>query len=167
MNTSFMTIIAHTPPWVWPLYVLLLVLGFQRTRDSAQPLRRMLVLPIVVTLLAILSLALAGWAALPAGLAGMVLGGLSSWRLEPRDATRRMPDGRIWLRGEWGSFSLLLLILVYRYATSAIAGFDPELRSNLTWLLCTVFISTSLSGVYVGRTAARLQAYLAAEQRAG
>jgi hypothetical protein len=55
-----------------------------------------------------------------------------------------------------------LLILVYRYATSVIAGFNPELHSNLTWLLGTVFIAMSLSAVFLGRTAARLRAYFAA-----
>jgi hypothetical protein len=162
MNALFgtvITIVLHTPLWVWPLYGLLLFLGFQRTRDSIIPLWRMLMLPIVVTLLAILSFILAGWSALPAVLLGLALGGFSGWHLERPGATRRMPDGRVWLRGEWWSFSLLLLILVYRYATSVIAGFNPALHSNLTWLLGTVFISTSLSALFLGRTAARLRVY--------
>jgi hypothetical protein len=87
MNAFFatvITIIAHTPLWVWPLYVLLLFLGFQRTRDSTPPLWRMLILPIVVTLLAILSFVLAGWSALPAVLAGLLMGGFAGWHLERR-----------------------------------------------------------------------------------
>lgn len=164
MNAYFatvITIIAHTPPWVWPLYVLLLYLGLQRTRDSTLPLWRMLMLPVVVTLLAILSFILAGWSALPAVLLGLALGDFSGWRLERPGATRRMPDGRIWLHGEWGSFTLLLVILVYRYAISVIAGFNPALHSNMTWLLGTVFMSTSLSALFLGRTAARLRVYFA------
>lgn len=44
---TFITIIAHTPISVWPLYVLLVFLGFLRTCDSVIPLWRMLILPIV------------------------------------------------------------------------------------------------------------------------
>lgn len=52
-------IIAQAPLRVWPLYVGLLFLGFQRTRDGTLPLRRMLMLPIVVTLLATVSFVVA------------------------------------------------------------------------------------------------------------
>lgn len=170
MNTLFgtiITIVVHTPIWVWPLYVLLLFLGFQRTRDSIVPFWRMLILPIVVTLLAVLSVIFAGISALPAALLGLAIGSAVGWHLERTGATSRLPNGRVWLRGEWGSFSLLLLILIYRYATSVTAGFHPALHSNLNWLMGTVFISTSLSALFLGRTAARLRVYFAGTTATG
>ena len=96
MNSFFpkvITIVAHTPIWVWPLYVLLLFLGFQRSRDSIVPLWRMLILPFIVTLLAILSVILAGQSALPAMLLGLVVGGPVGWRIERYGSMRRLSDG--------------------------------------------------------------------------
>jgi hypothetical protein len=162
MSSFFATVIkviAHTPIWVWPLYILLLFLGLQRTRDSIVPLWRMLILPVVVTLLAILSATLAGWSALPAALSGMALGAIVGWKLEGTGATSRMPDGRVQLRGEWWSFSVLLLVLISRYATNIAAGFHPALHANLAWRLATAFMSASLSAIFLARTAARLRVY--------
>ena len=51
--STIITIVIHTPLWVWPLYALLLFLGIQRTRDSSIAVWRMLILPLVVMLLAI------------------------------------------------------------------------------------------------------------------
>ena len=47
----------------------------------------------------------AGLGVLPAILVGVVVGGVSGWLLERDGATRRLPDGRLWLRGEWWSFA--------------------------------------------------------------
>lgn len=158
--TSVITIVIHTPLWVWPLYALLLFLGFQRTRDSSLPLWRVLMLPLVVAVLAIISFIGFGLNALPAILLGLVLGGTAGWRLERDGATRRLPDGRIWLRGEWWSFSQLMLVLVFRYATSVAAALNPTLYTDLTWHLTTGFISATLSALFLGRTAARLRVVL-------
>lgn len=159
---TVITIVAHTPLWVWPLYCLLLFLGFQRTRDSIVPLWRMLILPIVVSLLAILSVVVAGISALPALLVGLVIGGPAGWRIERDGTTRRLPDGSLWLRGEWVTLVQIVLILVFRYATSVTAGLNPALNGNLTWRLGTVFIATTLSAMFLGRTVARFRVYFAA-----
>ena len=156
------TIIAHTPIWVWPLYCVLLFLGFQRTCDSIIPLWRMLTLPIVVALLAVLSCILAGMSALPAMLLGLVLGGPAGWFIEREGTTKRLPDGSVWLRGEWLTLVQIMLVLVFRYATSVTAGLNRALNGNLTWRLGTVFIATTLSAMFLGRTVARFRVYFAA-----
>lgn len=163
MSASFstaITIIAHTPIWVWPLYALLLFLGFQRTRDSSVPLWRMLTLPLVVTLFALVSFISAGPSGLPAILGGLVIGGAAGWCLEPRDASRRQAGGRIWLRGEWWTFAQIVLVLIFRYAANVMPVLDPALHANPVWNLGTLAISTTLSASFLGRTAARLRVYL-------
>ena len=91
---TLITIVIHTPIWVWPLYGLLLFLGLQRTQDSINSLWRMLMLPIIVTLLAILSIILAGLSAVPAALLGLVMGSLVGWHLERSGPTPAPIDGR-------------------------------------------------------------------------
>lgn len=161
------TIVVHTPVWVWPLYGLLLFLGLQRTRDSVVPLWRVMILPVVVTLLAISSFVTAGPSALPATLLGLAIGGPAGWQLERDGATRRLPDGTLWLRGEWLSFAQIAVVLVFRYATSIVAAMQPSLNAEPTWHLSTLCISAALSALFLGRTAARLRMYLAAVPATG
>lgn len=159
-------IIAHTPHWVWALYALLLFLGFQRTRDSSIALWRMLTLPLIVAVLAIFSVIAAGPGTLPAFLVGLMLGGSAGWRLEADGSTRRLPDGRVWLRGEWWSFAQLVAVLIFRYTTSAASAMDPALKSGAIWQSSTIFLSAALSALFLGRTLARLRAYMSATQEA-
>jgi hypothetical protein len=162
MVATAILIIAHTPIWVWGLYALLLLLGLQRTRDSTIQVWRMLTLPCIVTFLAVLTFIGAGPSALPVMLIGVVAGSAAGWQLEPQGASRRLADGRLWLRGEWRSFTQIVLVEIFRYVTSVVAAMDPALNADPTWHFTTLFISAALSGVFLGRTAARLRLYVAA-----
>jgi len=159
---TVLTVIIHTPIWVWPLYALLLFLGFQRTRDSNVPLWRVLILPAVVVLLALFGFVGAGPGGLPAILPGLAIGGLAGWLLERDGAAARLADGWLWLRGEWLSLAQIVLVLVFRYVTNAVSAMSPGLNADPTWHLSTLFISAALSAVFLGRTSARLRVYLAA-----
>lgn len=165
MATHVLTVtnvVIHTPIWVWFLYALLLFLGFQRTRDSNVALFRVLTLPFVVTLLAISSFIFAGLGALPFMLLGLLIGGTAGWQLERDGATRRLPDGRIWIRGEWWTFAQIVLVLIFRYTINVVPFIDPALDADPIWHYGTLFISAALSALFLGRTAARLRVYYAA-----
>jgi hypothetical protein len=51
------------------------------------------------------------------------------------------------------------MVLIFRYATSVAGAMDPVLSANPTWHLTTLGISAALSGLFLGRTAARLRTY--------
>ena len=105
---TILAILTHTPIWVWGLFALVLFLGYQRTRDRTVQLWRMLLFPVIMIVLAVTGMAGAGLGVLPAILVGVVVGGVSGWLLERDGATRRLPDGRMWLRGEWWSFAQIV-----------------------------------------------------------
>ncbi len=160
LNTV-VTIVAHTPIWVWPLYVLLLFLGFQRTRDSTLPLWRVLILPLVVAGFAIFSFIGAGPGGLPAMFLGLAIGSVAGWLLGRHSQTRRLPDGKLWLPGEWWSLALIVLVLVFRYTINVVPVLDPGLYADATWHFSTLAISALLSALFLGRTAARLRVLFA------
>ncbi len=112
--STVLTILAHTPLWVWPLYAVLLLLGLQRSRDSIVPPWRFLILPIIVALLAVLGFALSGHGTFPALLAGLALGRPLGWWIEPEGSTRRLRTGALWLRGEWMTLGQIGLVVVFR-----------------------------------------------------
>lgn len=159
-------IIVHTPVWVWFLYALLLFLGWQRTRDSSLSLPRVLILPLIVTGLATLGFIGAGLGDLPAILCGLALGGVAGWHLEQGRGTRRLADGRLWLRGEWLSLVQIGVMLVFRYAINVVPVVAPALHANPAWHLGSIFLSAVLSALFLGRTAARLSVYFASPARA-
>jgi hypothetical protein len=154
---TIILVIVHTPIWVWGLYAVLLFLGLQRTRDSVVPLWRMLILPVVVTLLAISNVIGAGLEAVSATLAGLAAGAAAGWPLERPGSVRRMPGGRLWLRGEWLSLVQIVLVLIARYATNAVGAMNPVLNANPVWHFGMLFACSVLSGIFLGRTARRLR----------
>ena len=164
--TQAAIVVIHTPLWVWVLYALLLYLGFQRTRDSILPLWRMLILPVIVVALAIFSAISAGMNAVPAILLGLVIGLAAGWHLERDGATRRLPDGTVRVRGEWWSFTQIVFVLLFRYATSEVSAMDRSLAFDPAWRFSTLFIAIALSALFLGRTAARLRAYFAVARNA-
>src|SRR5689334_3679936 len=104
LPTFVLGVVTHTPLWVWAIFALVAFLGWQRTRDRTVTLWRMLLFPAVMIIVAATGFAHTGLgAALPAALLGLSGGGAAGWLMEREGATRRLPDGRLWLRGEWGS----------------------------------------------------------------
>lgn len=156
---TILDILTHTPLWAWAIFALVLFLGFQRTQDRTVPLWRLLILPAVMVVTAASVVVGSGWAGLPAILVGIAVGGTVGWLLERDGATKRLPDGRLWLRGEWSSFVQVLAIFVFRYTATVIGIVNPVLGGSLAYHLVTALISSLLSAMFLGRTAARLAVY--------
>lgn len=155
-------ILTHTPLYVWVIFALVAFLGYQRTRDRTVQLWRLLLLPAIMIALAVSGMIGAGVGILPAILAGIAVGGVSGWLLEREGATRRLPGGRVWLRGEWWSFVQVLLIFVLHYAVAVTGAVNPTFAADPTVHLVTTFVSSLLSAMILGRTLARLRVYLTA-----
>lgn len=156
---SLIDILVHTPLWVWALFAFVLYIGWQRTRDRVVPLWRLLLLPGVLAIVSVSGWFGAGSDGLPAIGAGVVLGAGIGWLLERPGATRRLSDNRVWLRGDWWSLLQIALILALRYATAIVPIADPALAGNGGWHLTTLFLSSGLTALFVGRAAARLRTY--------
>lgn len=162
MTTAAPTIIAvltHTPIWVWAVFALVAFMGYQRTRDRTVYLWRLLLFPVIMIVLAVSGMVNAGLSVLPAILVGLAIGGVGGWLMERDGATRRLPGGKLWLRGEWWSLVQVLLIFVFRYSTAVIGAVNPALGADLTFQLATAFVSSLLSAMILGRTLARLRVY--------
>jgi lysylphosphatidylglycerol synthetase-like protein (DUF2156 family) len=155
-------VITHTPIWVWALFAFVLFMGATGTRDRTVALWRMLLMPAVLGLISLSGLVNANVASLPAIVLGLLAGGTAGWLLVRPSGIRRLANGRVWLRGEWWTFAQIVLILVFRYTTAIVPIMAPSLNADPTWHLATVFVSSVLSALFLGRVAARLKAYLTA-----
>jgi hypothetical protein len=117
-------------------------------------------LPIAVALLAISSVIGAPPESLAAATVGLLVGSGLGWSLEPRDATRRLPSGRLWQRREWLTLVQIALTLSVRYVTNDVAAMAPVLGANPIWHVSSFLVTALLSGVFLGRVAAKLRIYL-------
>lgn len=152
-------ILTHTPLYVWAIFAFIAFLGYQRTKDRTVQLWRLLLLPVIMVVLSVSGMIGAGASVLPAILAGIAVGGVSGWLLEREGATRRLPGGRVWLRGEWWSFVQVLLIFVVHYSLAVTGAINPALVADPTIHLVTTFVSSLLSAMISGRLLARLRVY--------
>ena len=157
---SLFDLVIHTPVWVWVVLALVVSLGLQRTIDHVVPMWRLLLLPAAMMLYALSGLAGAGIDAIPAVLVGLATGGVAGWLMERDGATRRLPGGLVWVRGEWASLLQVLTVFVFRYASAVIAATDPALAADGVYRLVSVCVSSLLAALFVGRTAARLRSFL-------
>lgn len=155
-------VLTHTPLYVWAIFALIIFMGYQRTRDRTVQVWRLLLLPTIMILTAASGMIGAGLNMLPAILAGVAIGGVIGWLLERAGATRRLANGKVWLRGEWASFIQVLVIFGFRYSLAAAGVVNPAFVADPAVHLVTVFVSSLLSAMVLGRTLARLRVYFAA-----
>jgi hypothetical protein len=156
---SILDILTHTPVWVWALFAFILYMGYQRTKDRIVSLWRILLLPGIMALVSVSGWINAGVASLPAIAVGLVVGGTAGWLLERQGATRRLENNKLWLRGEWWSLVQIVLIIGFRYTMAIMPFLNPSFAADPTWHLASMFISSLLSALFVGRVAARLRVF--------
>jgi hypothetical protein len=146
-----MTLLTNAPLWVWPLFLLLLVVGLRATRTRRAPLVLILALP----LLGVLSLrTLSG---LPAPVWGwcvwagaLILGGLVGARLQSRWLIAR--EGRwVSLRGEWLTLSAMMLLFWSNFATGVLQAVAPSVLVAPGFVAGLAGILGVCAGSFLGR----------------
>jgi hypothetical protein len=131
------TILRHTPWWVWALLVLVLWLGVRGLRSYQATPERLTFLPALFTALALVILArqAASPTAILVWLAGFAVGGLfgllwiRQWRVSV-DRGRRLisvPGSAFWL-------TVGLILFGLRYAMGVYLGFHREARQDAFWI---------------------------------
>ncbi len=132
MTPFALTILSHTPPWVWLILAALVALGLLQARDHVLSARRLLIQPLALAALSVQSalgafglqpLVAAGW------LLGVVAGAvLNRWLGLPRQV-RVLADGRFAIGGSWAPMALLMGIFWLRYAIAASLAMLPALAN--------------------------------------
>jgi hypothetical protein len=148
-------IVTRTPLWVWGLFAALLALGlYQRRTRQVRP-GQLLILPVVLLVLGVSSLA-AAFTAQPvlaavwlAALGTAVMLGL---RLPPAPGTHwDAPSGRLQLPGSWLPMVLILIIFTLRYTAAVSLAMHPAWRQDLAVQVPLSLAFGALSGLFLGR----------------
>ncbi len=146
-------ILAHTPIWVWPLLLYVLHMGWKRTRDRIVAPFRLLIMPAIITCLAVYNLVSAGpsMIAVVGFACGAIAGGLAGYAIARRRVAEFLENGMLRVKGDWVPLVLVVGIFAIRYATGVALGVDPALAHNQGFL----FAGVALSGFFAGTLVAR------------
>jgi len=162
----YLSILAGTPPWVWAILALIVVLGGRAMRPSTVAPLRVAVLPAISTIIALSILAFSTRLAVaaPAFLCGAVAGGAAGafWAnrlaIEPRpdQGVIAMPGTAFWLVFGLGFF-------LTRYVLTVHLVLHRELSGQFPWTA----LPYGLNGIAMGMALGWLGVILARYRRAG
>jgi hypothetical protein len=153
---SLLTVLTHTPRWVFVVFIALLVLGYQQSRDRTVGRGRLLLLPLAMLALSFYGVASSfGLGVLPCLVWVLGVGAvavLCSKRL--KSLARPGPAASFSVQGSWWPLALMMAIFFIKYVT----GY--ALARNLAivfqpWFIGTVSLSLGLlSGAFLARAGA-------------
>jgi len=158
-------IVTHTPTYVWALLAFLLYRGALASRDRELAMRALFVIPVVMIGLSLSSMS--GHGALGGGvwavwLLGVLAGAVVTWRLG--SGTAIVVDraaGTVRQRGSWLPLMLMIAIFCTKYAVAVTTAMHPELAQNLLFAATVTLLFGLFNGVFVGRLARYVAAWLA------
>jgi hypothetical protein len=148
-------IIANTPAWVWLLLVALLWIGFTQTRTRTVSIKKVAVLPIIMTILSLSGTVSAFGANLLTLFAwlGAVAVTFMLWlRASPASANRfDLKEQKFTLAGSWVPLGLMLGIFMVKYAAGVTTALNPGLARDVNFALGFSALYGAFSGVFLAR----------------
>ena len=154
MITFALTLLSHTPPWVWAILALLVALGAMQLRDHVLTRQRLLVQPVALGALSLYAAvstfglqtgALLAWAM------GATLGAALNRPLRLPRQVRRQADGRFAIGGSWAPMALLMTIFWLRYGINASLAMVPALAGQPAFAGGASALYGAASGLLVAR----------------
>jgi len=155
-------ILQQTPTWVWGIFVVLIGLGLAQSVGRTVKLRRVVVLPVVMTLMSIhgtfSAIPSANWSwVLWLGAAMVTITWFASGEL-PAGARYDARQRVFHLPGSWAPMALMMAIFLTRYAVGVALAIAPALAQDVATAAIVSSVYGALSGVFVGRMLRLLRA---------
>lgn len=148
-------ILTHTPLWVYGLFVGLIFVGWQQTRERYVKQPTLLILPLGMLALSffgatssfgysltIMLLWLAG--VLLSTIIGLLLFSVSSASYQAQNASFKVP-------GSWWPMIFIMAIFFTKYAVGVLTSIKPELFANAALVLSLAAFYGILSGTFIAR----------------
>jgi hypothetical protein len=156
-----LTILQHTPVWVFGLLLALIALGVSQSFPRSVTLQRITVLPLVLITWSLSGVTMSfgasplGGQALLAwvtGVAASVL--LLRGRVDVSAVTFSAAARRFQLPGSWVPLVLMLSLFALKYGAGVSLAMTPQLRQSLPFVVTASLAFGAFSGVFLARTLA-------------
>ena len=155
--TMLYQILANTPRWVWFLLIALVWLGFTQAATRTASLRRITLMPVVMTGLSLLgtmsAFGAAPWALMAwLGAAG-VAGTLALLRPLPVGTVYNPLARCFMIPGSWVPLMLIMGIFLTKYGVGVATSLSPALDRNVNFGVCLGAVYGTFSGIFLARAA--------------
>jgi hypothetical protein len=150
-----LTIVQHTPLWVWGLLAGLVALGLAQTRDRAMSLPRILLTPAVMLALSLAGvlgafggrpMALAAWSS---GLGLALLFGRHA--VKPHGARWSDAQRRVQVPGSWLPLALIVALFAIKYLAGVALAMAPGLAADAAFAGGCSLAYGVFSGLFLAR----------------
>ncbi len=152
-----MDLLSGTPWWVYLIFLYLLWIGFQASKPRKIPLRRLFILPLLLTVWSLYGLFLrmdGRYGYFVVWIVALLVGGALGWVwVRKWKATVNWHEKTINLPGSWSVLIFVLIIFVAKYWFGYTYSVNPESVYNPTIFLSDAIISGFITGIFVGRVA--------------
>lgn len=151
-----LSVLQHTPVWVWGLLALLVALGLRQSRPHDVSPARATLLPLAMLVLALAgvlgsfgsAVALLAWATVTVAVA-------AAWTGRAASAARWLPDERRFRQpGSWLPLGLMMGIFATKYAVGVGIALHPALSRSPVFALAVSALYGLFSGIFAARALA-------------
>ena len=154
MTHFILTVISHTPTWVWLILASLTLTGLLQARQHTVSRLRVVVQPVAMGTLSLWSTTAAfGWhlTVQPLWLVGLAMGLMLNRALILPRSVKALDDGRFAIGGSWIPLALILSIFALRYVASASLAIVPALHHEPAFAAAVSLLYGLPTGLLVGR----------------
>jgi hypothetical protein len=152
-------LIRGTPWWAWVLLALLVQRGIAAARPNAEPVWKLLLLPLAFSLWSAFSLSAAAALTLGAALMAMSGGVVAGWLLfRGLPGYRYLPElGMVQRPGTWRMLLVSVLAFCIKYMMAAASAYQPTLLHSGSFILLGAAMSGLSCGLLWGAMLTQLQ----------
>lgn len=166
-----MELLRQTPIWVYPLFLFLLFMGWQQTRDRKVIFFVPFIFPVIMAIYSMVtSLPLFNWS--DSGTMLLLLFSLSavvfllSNRQKINGAVYLARDRQFFIPGSYLPLTIILIVFSVKYVTEACMTLSPEIANTLYFRATLAIINGTLLGFFISRIAQYVRVYLFKRQNA-
>lgn len=154
LDTLYQTAI-NTPWWVYLLLILLIKIGINSAKTSVVPLKKLVVAPLVFTIMAVETLVNNLTLTLPVialFAITLLLGILLGWLQVTKQAlTFDRSKLLIKLPGTWSVMALIIIIFATKYYFGYELSVDPEIVKNSYFEIAFIGVTAICTGLFIGK----------------
>lgn len=164
--TFITNILTNAPIWIWPLLVLLVLIGLRASRDRAAPIWLLCILPFLglLSLNAVNGLSPIANVWLVFAVSYGIGAGLG-YRFQ-RGIIISKTSSHVHLRGEWLTLLVLMVIFWMNFVGGFLNAVFPSVYASTVFHMMFAAIAGLAAGSFMGRAAAALKAPVTAAQPA-
>ena len=153
-------IMQKTPPWVYLLFIALLVFGIKQKRDRTASKAALLLLPVGMIIFSLFdmttNIGISGYQLMSWSTGAVIAWPLALRLLTPQNIGYDATTGKVFVPGSWVPLIIIMGVFSVKYVQGAITALSPQTTNTVLFL----WLFSFFNGVFFGIFSARIYTYL-------